>query len=99
MNNASSAGSLAASGTGRTTRHTRKTQTRRCTQRESAPTSKPLGNRISERIDAYDRDLLTYFLAWFPYGNPPADEILPRFGFRCTELGERIKDILMAQRE
>jgi hypothetical protein len=46
---------------------------------------------------AFDRSMVDFVLLWVPYGGPPVDEILPRFGILSYELPERIREI--AQRE
>jgi len=44
-------------------------------------------------MDQFDRNLVEYVLSWAPFGGPPAEEILPRFGFPSDQLGKRIRDI------
>jgi hypothetical protein len=55
--------------------------------------------RIPEQLDAVDRELLTFFLSWRPYGRPPAEDILPRFGFLSDELEPRVRAVVMANRD
>jgi hypothetical protein len=45
------------------------------------------------RLDEYERDILRYVLCWAPYGGPPVDDIMPRFGISSRELRPRIRDI------
>jgi hypothetical protein len=44
-------------------------------------------------IDRFDRDLLTYALAWAPYGAPPPEEILPMFGISPQRFYARLYEI------
>lgn len=46
------------------------------------------------RIDAFERELIDYIVLWAPYGGPPADEILPRFGILNSELPDRVLEIV-----
>ncbi|WP_396910600.1 hypothetical protein [Mycolicibacterium sp.] len=45
------------------------------------------------RLDEFDRDMLRFVVSWAPYGGPPDDEILPRFGILSYELTERIREL------
>lgn len=38
--------------------------------------------------------MVDFVLRWAPYGGPPEDEILPRFGILSYELPERIREIV-----
>lgn len=44
-------------------------------------------------IDTFERDMLKYVANWLPYGGPPQDEILPRFGIHYDDLVERVQEI------
>jgi hypothetical protein len=46
------------------------------------------------RIDAFERELIDYIVLWAPYGGPPADEILPRFGILNSQLPDRVLKIV-----
>lgn len=48
-------------------------------------------------LDRFDRDLLSYIVSWAPYGLPPAEELLPKFGVPSKSLASRICDIARAQ--
>jgi hypothetical protein len=50
----------------------------------------------NETIDVFDRELVIFVLNWAPYGPPPEDEVLPRFGISSNRLGQRIRDIAAA---
>lgn len=43
--------------------------------------------------DDFDRAMIEFVLLWAPFGAPPSDEILPRFGILSYELPERIRQI------
>jgi hypothetical protein len=43
--------------------------------------------------------MLTLFMSWRPYGRPPAEDILPRFGFLSDELEPRLRAVVMANRD
>jgi hypothetical protein len=42
------------------------------------------------RIDPFHRDLIRFVLSWMPYGGPPDEELLPRFGITNNMLHQRI---------
>lgn len=44
-------------------------------------------------IDEFERELLVYVVAWAPYGGPPREEILPRFGILDGDLWVRVREI------
>lgn len=48
----------------------------------------------AEKLDGFDQDMMEFVLNWAPYGGPPADEILPRFGLAPDKLRERIRLIV-----
>lgn len=52
-------------------------------------------NRV-ESIDLFDRELLKFVLNWAPYGGPPDDEVLPRFGIHSDQLCRRVQEIVHA---
>ena len=45
----------------------------------------------SEQVDREHRDLLMFALTWLPYGWPPEDELIPRFGFGQQAFAERVR--------
>ena len=49
-----------------------------------------------ESIDLFDRELLKFVLNWAPYGGPPDDEVLPRFGIQSDQLRRRVHEIVHA---
>lgn len=49
-----------------------------------------------ETIDAFDRELVKFVVNWAPYGRPPEDEVLPRFGVSSDHLDQRVYDIAAA---
>ena len=49
-----------------------------------------------ETIDAFDRELVKFVVNWAPYGRPPEDEVLPRFGVSSDHLDQRVCDIAAA---
>lgn len=46
-----------------------------------------------QHLDDFDRAMIEFILLWVPYGGPPVDEILPRFGILSYELPGRIDEI------
>lgn len=52
------------------------------------------GRATQPAIDAFDRELLEFIMTWMPYGGPPAEEILPRFGIHADALVVRVQDIV-----
>jgi hypothetical protein len=50
----------------------------------------------NETLDAFDRDLVKMVLEWAPYGRPPEDEVLPRFGISVDRLDQRAREIALA---
>lgn len=52
----------------------------------------PEGNR-RDALDSFDQALIDFVLSWVPYGGPPVDEILPRFGILSYELADRVREI------
>lgn len=53
-----------------------------------------LASRGTRRhLDDFDRAMIEFVLLWVPYGGPPVDEILPRFGILGYELPDRIREI------
>lgn len=44
-------------------------------------------------IEEFDRQLLCFVASWAPYGGPPVKEVLPRFGIRSDQIGQRIREI------
>jgi hypothetical protein len=45
-------------------------------------------------VDSFDREIVRFVLLWIPFGGPPFDEVLPRFGFRYTQLSSRFDAIV-----
>jgi hypothetical protein len=48
---------------------------------------------MRRHFDDFDRAMIEFILVWVPYGGPPVDEILPRFGILSYELPDRIREI------
>jgi len=44
-------------------------------------------------LDSFDGAIIDFVLTWAPYGGPPADEVLPRFGIPSAQLPERVREI------
>jgi hypothetical protein len=42
------------------------------------------------RLDRFDREMLTFFVRWAPYGGPPAQEVFPEFGISAECLQGRL---------
>ena len=65
------------------------------------PRRQPDGGRESvaqapgtyERFEEYDRQLLSFVANWAPYGGPPAEEVLPRFGFPSDRVRQRVLEV------
>jgi len=45
-------------------------------------------------VDWYDRQIIQFVLRWIPFGGPPDDETLPRFGLTPGEFRSRFRDIV-----
>jgi hypothetical protein len=45
-------------------------------------------------IDAFDLEIVEFVWRWAPYGGPPEDECLPRFGMPADRLRARFREIL-----
>jgi hypothetical protein len=45
------------------------------------------------RLDPFHRDLIRFVLSWMPYGRPPDEELMPRFGVTNDVLQQRILSI------
>lgn len=45
-------------------------------------------------MNKFDRNLVDYVLLWTPFGGPPEEEILPRFGFQPAQLNRRFRRIV-----
>lgn len=49
------------------------------------------GESRERQLGRFDRDLLTFWLSWAPYGGPPADECFVEFGMAI----ERVRECCM----
>jgi hypothetical protein len=45
-------------------------------------------------LDWYDRQIMQFALRWMPFGGPPEDEMLPRFGLTPGEFRTRFEEIV-----
>lgn len=45
-------------------------------------------------MDWFDRRIVQYMLHWQPFGGPPEDEVLPRFGMSLPQLNRRFNRIV-----
>ncbi len=45
-------------------------------------------------MDWFDRRIVQYMLRWHPFGGPPEDEVLPRFGMSLPQLRRRFNRIV-----
>ena len=55
--------------------------------------AKPAESNRWDALDTFDQALIDFVLSWAPYGGPPVDEILPRFGILSYELADRVQEI------
>lgn len=42
----------------------------------------------------FDRQIVQFVLQWAPFGGPPKDDVLPRFGLSPEQLGIRFRAIV-----
>jgi hypothetical protein len=63
------------------------------------PANRPELRGGPARIDSFDRELVAYVVSWAPFGGPPVEEILPRFGLSSDSLDQRIHQIVTDNRE
>ena len=45
-------------------------------------------------VDQFDLEIVEFVLCWAPYGGPPEDECVPRFGMPPDRLRSRFRDIV-----
>ena len=45
-------------------------------------------------ITSFERQLLTFFAQWVPYGQPPDDEVFVEFGMTPARLEIRVREIV-----
>jgi len=45
-------------------------------------------------MDRFTREMIGLLLAWAPYGDPPEDETVPRFGLTSPQLKYRIAELI-----
>lgn len=50
-------------------------------------------------MDWYDRRIIEFVVRWAPFGGPPDDDLLPRFGLTRRQFAERFKYIVSAKEE
>jgi hypothetical protein len=50
----------------------------------------------ANRLDNFDREMLSFVIRWSPYGGPPESEVFPEFGISLSCLIERIGQIVDA---
>ncbi len=49
---------------------------------------------VGRVIDRFDMEIVEFVLCWAPYGGPPEDECMPRFGMTVDRLWTRFRDIV-----
>ncbi|WP_329780481.1 hypothetical protein [[Mycobacterium] nativiensis] len=49
-------------------------------------------------MDQFDRQIVEYVRLWAPFGGPPEEEILPRFGLTIPQFNKRYRDVISALR-
>lgn len=47
-------------------------------------------------MDPFDRQIVQYARLWAPFGGPPQDEILPRFGLTVPQFTSRLGELISA---
>lgn len=47
-------------------------------------------------LDAFEREILEFLVTWLPYGGPPVEETLPRFGIHADDFSVRVCEIVAA---
>jgi hypothetical protein len=45
-------------------------------------------------MDWFDRHIIQYMLRWAPFGGPPDDDVLPRFGMTPVQLRRRFARVV-----
>lgn len=45
-------------------------------------------------MDWFDRQIVQFVVLWAPFGGPPAEDVLPRFGLTPTHLTRRFAQII-----
>ncbi len=45
-------------------------------------------------MDAFDRQILQFFVWWAPFGGPPAEDVLPCFGLTPSLLCRRFRQVV-----
>ncbi|MCX2930843.1 hypothetical protein ORI20_11175 [Mycobacterium sp. CVI_P3] len=45
-------------------------------------------------MDWYDRQIIQFVVRWMPFGGPPEEETLPRFGLTPSEFRIRFREIV-----
>jgi hypothetical protein len=51
---------------------------------------------MKRSMDAFDRQILAFVLAWAPYGGPRDDDTFPEFGLRASQLHDRFRHVVVA---
>ncbi len=50
-------------------------------------------------MDWYDRRIVEFVVRWAPFGGPPDDDLLPRFGLTRRQFAERFQYIVSTKVE
>ena len=50
--------------------------------------------RTGRAIDQFDMEIVAFIVCWVPYGGPPQDECVPRFGMSVDRLRARFSEIV-----
>ena len=51
---------------------------------------------MKRSMDAFERQILAFVLAWAPYGGPRDDDTFPEFGLHAGQLHDRFRHIVVA---
>ena len=54
------------------------------------------GRTQGATMDSFDRQIVQFIVRWAPFGGPPDEEVLPRFGLTPAQLRQRFTQILSA---
>jgi hypothetical protein len=50
----------------------------------------------AHRLDGFERQLVEFALAWFPYGGPGDEDTMPEFGLTAEQFRQRCADVVSA---
>jgi hypothetical protein len=45
-------------------------------------------------LSRLDREIIELILSWAPYGDPPDDDLITRFGMDCSRLKSHVRQLL-----